>query len=81
MGLFDRYKNFKYEIVSKEEAINLTQNVNVANVKQYLLDEYDRAFERENKIEQLKKELEEKNKIELEYNAMCIASEKQEKDF
>ena len=43
MRIFNKNKN---EIVTTKEKYNLTENVKVADVKQYLMDEYDRAFDK-----------------------------------
>lgn len=76
MGLFNKSKTSAVAVVSKREQYNLTESVKVADVKQYLLDEYDRAATRERKIGTLENKIIELEEIRIKYEAMLVVGDK-----
>lgn len=62
----------KEELKDKYE---LTKSVKIADVKQYLKNEYDRAAEREALIAQLEDKIEKGKTIEAKYDAMLVVQE------
>lgn len=76
MGIFNKSKSTSVAVVSKREQYNLTENVQVADVKQYLLDEYERAAKRERQIGTLESKIIELEEVRIKYEAMLVVSEK-----
>lgn len=76
MSIFNRDKSKSLALVSMKEKYNLTENVKVADVKQYLLDEYNRAYTRENTINKLENKIIELEEVKIKYDAMLVVSEK-----
>ena len=76
MGIFKKIKSNSLAVISKQEQYNLTENVKVADVKQYLLDEYNRASARETTIKTLENKIIELEEIRIKYDAMLVVSEK-----
>lgn len=72
MSIFKKEEN---SLVTIKEKYNLVQNINVADVKQYLRDEYARAYERENIITTLENKILQLEKKEMEYNALLVISD------
>jgi hypothetical protein len=66
----------KNELITRKESYNLTQQVKVADVKQYLADEYERAFKREQEIDKLEREVKSLLEIKVKYDVLLIASDK-----
>lgn len=60
---------------SKYDKYELTKSVKIADVKQYLKNEYDRAAEREALIAQLEDKIEKGKTIEAKYDAMLVVQE------
>lgn len=67
--------------ITKKDMVAFTKTVPVPDVKTYLLKEYERAFEREEKISNLEQEIDNYKKIETEYNAMLIVQDKREERY
>lgn len=65
-------KNFK----DKKDKYALTKSVKIADIKQYLQNEYDRASVREDTINRLENDIERYKIIEQKYNAMLVVQEK-----
>lgn len=65
-----RQNNDKYE---------LTKSVKLVDIKGYLQKEYDRANERENKIFELEKQVEELTEIQIKYDAMLVVQQETQK--
>ncbi len=72
MRIFNKNKN---EIVTTKEKYNLTENVKVADVKQYLQDEYNRAYEREATIKILEKRIIFLEEEKVKYDALLVISD------
>ena len=67
--------------ITKKDMVAFTKTVPVPDVKTYLLKEYERAFEREEKISNLEQQIEYYKKIETEYNAMLVVQDKREERY
>lgn len=76
MNIFKRNNEKSLGLVSMKEKYNLTENVKVADVKQYLLDEYQRAYTREAQIKRLEDKNIELEEVKIKYDAMLVVSEK-----
>lgn len=72
MRVFNKNKN---EIVTTKEEYNLTENVKVADVKQYLQDEYKRAYERETIIKRLENRIIFLEEEKVKYDALLVISD------
>lgn len=72
MRIFNKNKN---EIVTTKEKYNLTENVKVADVKQYLQDEYNRAYEREATIKRLENRIIFLEEEKVKYEALLVISD------
>lgn len=68
--------NLIRKIKSKKDKYELTKSVRIADIKEYLQNEYDRASIREDTITKLEKDIEEYKILEQKYNAMLIVQEK-----
>ena len=73
-----------FSILKKNKSQNndkyeLTKSVKLVDVKGYLQKEYDRANERENKIFELEKQVEELTKIQIKYDAMLVVQQETQK--
>lgn len=73
-----------FSILKKNKSQNndkyeLTKSVKLVDVKGYLQKEYDRANEREDKIFELEKQVEELTKILIKYDAMLVVQQETQK--
>lgn len=68
--------NLIEKIKSKKDKYELTKSVKIADIKEYLQNEYDRASVREETITRLEYEIEQYKILEQKYNAMLIVQEK-----
>lgn len=68
--------NLIEKIKSKKDKYELTKSVKIADIKEYLQNEYDRASIREDTITKLEKDIEQYKILEQKYNAMLIIQEK-----
>lgn len=73
-----------FSILKKNKSQNndkyeLTKSVKLVDVKGYLQKEYDRANEREDKIFELEKQVEELTKIQIKYDAMLVVQQETQK--
>lgn len=68
--------NLIEKIKSKKDKYELTKSVKIADIKEYLQNEYDRASIREDTITKLEKDIEQYKILEQKYNAMLIVQEK-----
>ena len=73
-----------FSILKKNKSQNndkyeLTKSVKLVDVKGYLQKEYDRANERENKIFELEKQVEELTEIQIKYDAMLVVQQETQK--
>lgn len=76
MGIFKKDKVVETkQLATIREKYNLTENVKVADVKQYLKDEYERAYNREQTIGKLETKIEELQEYKIKYDAMLVISE------
>ena len=76
MGIFNKNKIIETkQLATIREKYNLTENVKVADVKQYLKDEYERAYNREQTIETLEIKIQELQEYKIKYDAMLVISE------
>lgn len=57
----------------------LTKSVKLVDIKGYLQKEYDRANEREDKIFELEKQIEELTEIQIKYDAMLVVQKETQK--
>ena len=57
----------------------LTKSVKLVDIKGYLQKEYDRANEREDKIFELEKQVEELTEIQIKYDAMLVVQKETQK--
>ena len=57
----------------------LTKSVKLVDIKGYLQKEYDRANEREDKIFELEKQVEELTEIQIKYDAMLVVQQETQK--
>ena len=57
----------------------LTKSVKLVDIKGYLQKEYDRANEREDKIFELEKQIEELTEIQIKYDAMLVVQQETQK--
>ena len=62
--------NDKYELTKRDKLVD---------VKGYLQKEYDRANEREDKIFELEKQVEELTEIQIKYDAMLVVQQETQK--
>lgn len=76
MKIFNKTKVVETkQLATIREKYNLTENVKVADVKQYLKDEYERAYNREQTIETLETKIKELQEYKIKYDAMLVISE------
>lgn len=73
-----------FSILKKNKSQNndkyeLTKSVKLVDVKGYLQKEYDRANEREDKIFELEKQIEELTEIQIKYDAMLVVQKETQK--
>ena len=68
--------NLIEKIKSKKDKYELTKSVKIADIKEYLQNEYDRASIREDTITKLENDIEQYKILEQKYNAMLIVQEK-----
>lgn len=73
-----------FSILKKNKSQNndkyeLTKSVKLVDVKGYLQKEYDRANEREDKIFELEKQVEELTEIQIKYDAMLVVQQETQK--
>lgn len=68
--------NLIEKIKSKKDRYELTKSVKIADIKEYLQNEYDRASVREDTITQLEHKIEQYKILEQKYNAMLVVQEK-----
>lgn len=69
----------KKNTCQNNDKYELTKSVKLVDVKGYLQKEYDRANERENKIFELEKQVEELTKIQIKYDAMLVVQQETQK--
>ena len=71
-----------FKIIKKENKIDkyeLTKSVNIPDIKDYLLKEYERAEQRENTISLLEAKIEELTKISIKYDALLVVQQETQK--
>lgn len=79
---FYNKENEEHQIMLSQQKVNdYTKNIPVKDVKTYLKEEYDRAFEREELINTLQQRIEEFQKMEQKYNALLVIQDKKEERY
>ncbi len=74
-------KKEKTMMIAKRDIDAYTRNIPISDVKTYLLKEYERAFEREDYIKTLEKQIEDYKVIEQKYSAMLVVQEQREERY